>query len=154
MLAFDVLWKNHPSNQSVEVRSPCLRPDGTSAFANQCAIRMSVCLSRSGVSLVSYKGALCWYDHGRQHAIRAEELAAWLAQQTKLVGRVGVARRTSRASLSDLTYLGRRGIILCRDFWGPAQQGDHIDLWNGRNLAHGAVDYIQRSREVWFWGLR
>ena len=52
---------------------------------------------------------------------------------------------------------------VCPDRFGPfmavhdpdqqqdANQGDHIDLLNGHQIAKGALDYFERSEEVWFW---
>jgi hypothetical protein len=40
-----------------------------------------------------------------------------------------------------------------RNFWGTGNQGDHIDLWNGEEIAHGTLDFFIRSEEVWFWAL-
>jgi hypothetical protein len=65
-----------------------------------------------------------------------------------------IAKRPRHGSLSFHAYLGRTGIVMLRNFWGPHHQGDHIDLWNGEELAHGELNYFSRSEEVWFWELR
>jgi hypothetical protein len=46
-IPFATLWRNYPTD------TPCVLPTGKppKGFENQCAIRMSVCLDRSGVVL-------------------------------------------------------------------------------------------------------
>ena len=39
------------------------------------------------------------------------------------------------------------------NFWGPGNQGDHIDLWNGSSQAYGTDEYFYRAQEVWFWDM-
>ena len=50
-------------------------------------------------------------------------------------------------------FLGRQGIVCFRNFWGSGNNGDHIDLWNGSEVAHGGRDYFERSQEIWFWDI-
>jgi hypothetical protein len=47
-IPFSLLWENYPSDL------PCLLPNGDppQGLENQCAIKMSLCLERSGVRLV------------------------------------------------------------------------------------------------------
>ncbi len=40
-----------------------------------------------------------------------------------------------------------------QEFLGRGNNGDHIDLWDGDNVAHGDRDYFQRSEEIWFWSV-
>lgn len=48
--------------------------------------------------------------------------------------------------------IGKKGIILFENFWGPTVQGDHIDLWNGVSIKRGdANDYFVRSANVYFF---
>lgn len=56
-----------------------------------------------------------------------------------------------RRNADETTFLGRHGLMFCRNFWGPGNQGDHIDLWNRDHLKSGDSSYIIRSEEVWFW---
>jgi hypothetical protein len=145
---FSVLWANHPSRLHPPVQSPC-----NTAFENQCAIRMGVCLTSSGVPLNGYQGTFCWFGHGRTHPIRAEELARWLDDTAPIVGRAEISRRKNGKQASAVDYSGRQGIVLFRNFWGPGNQGDHIDLWNGTQMAHGDPVYFNRSEEIWFWDM-
>jgi len=149
---FDILWRNHPALQNPPVILPCAT-NGHSNFDNQCAIRFGVCLTNSGISLASYPGVFCWHNHGRQHPIRAEELMRWLnTRDAPFVGSAEISKRDKKGhQKSAEAYKGRRGIVVCRNFWGRGNQGDHIDLWDGQNLAHGGSDYFQPSQEIWFW---
>jgi Type VI secretion system (T6SS), amidase effector protein 4 len=146
MITFDVLWDNHPWLRD-GIERPC-----SGGFDNQCAIRLGVTLTRAGVSLASYRGASCWFGHGRQHPLRAEELKLWLnGPGADFAGTAKIARRSTRGPVAHHSYLGRTGIMLWRNFWGRGNQGDHIDLWNGEQIAHGTLDFFTRSEEVWFW---
>lgn len=65
---------------------------------------------------------------------------------------------------------GKRGIVFFQNYWGPGNQGDHIDLWNGSRLTdwsswvrihsrlgasvlHAFADLSDytKSQSVWFW---
>ncbi len=154
MAAFSDLWSHHPANDEPPLLSPCTNNQGAPAFANQCAIRMGVCLTRSGISLVSYRGAFCWYGHGHQHAIRAEELGVWLdSPAATFLDYAEKRMRTARAPITAESYANRQGIVLFKNFWGTGNQGDHIDLWDGSEMSHGDPSYFSLSQEVWFWDL-
>lgn len=140
---FDSLWEAYPQDYA-----PCRSADGTPHFENQCAIRLGISLLEGGADLGGFRGVRCWHGHGGRHTLRGEEFAAWLAQDEAQFGPVDI-RRNSDAS----SYLGLRGIMFCRNFWGPGNQGDHIDLWNRSYLKMGDASYILRSEEVWFWNL-
>jgi hypothetical protein len=152
---FDTLWGNHPAHETPPNIEPCKDKHGKSAFANQCTIRLGVCFSRSGISLATYPGAFCWHGHGREHPLRVEEMKNWLnSSDAGFVGRAEISRRDSAGrQKTHADYVGRKGIAAFRNFWGSGNQGDHIDLWNGSQIAHGDNDYFERSEEVWFWPL-
>ncbi len=141
-VSFSNLWESHPSVRGEH--SPCSRADGTPNFENQCAIRMGVALKDGGFPLGGFRGARCWYGH--RHILRAQELANWLKTQVPLLGKVEVK---SKATADD--FAGRTGVIFFRDFWGPGNQGDHIDLWDGTAMAKGSDDFFTRAKDVWFW---
>jgi Type VI secretion system (T6SS), amidase effector protein 4 len=144
MATFATLWSNHPSIQGDD--APCKNQQGARAFANQCAIRMGVLLQASGVSTATFKGAHCWYGHGRQHILRAEQLANWLAMQPEF----GAPEKKKRVTSAD--YDGRQGIAFFKDaFRGGV---DHIDLWDGvtrKRMGLGELSYFQLAQELWFW---
>ena len=152
MVAFSTLWESHPMNQSPPAEEPCRDANGASSFPNQCAIRMSTCFVTAGLSLASFRGAFCWYGHGRAHAIRAEEVGQWLNDTADFVG-VAEIRKRSAGVIAAQAYATRQGVVLFRNFWGQGNQGDHVDLWNGSMMTHGAASYFERSEEVWFWDL-
>jgi hypothetical protein len=111
---------------------------------------------RSGVSLTSYHGVFCWHKHGRQHPLRAEELKDWLNSKhaTFLPHRAEISKAPKgHQNKSFHSYLHSRGIVAFLNFWGANNQGDHIDLWNGKEIAHGDHDFFERSEQIWFWRL-
>ena len=154
MVDFATLWLNHPANADPPVIEPCLDASGKTIFENQCSIRMSTCLVKSGVSLASFKGAFCWFHHGRTHILRAEEQARWLnTPEADFVPSADIAKRSELGTIEAGSYVGRKGIIMFRNFWGTNNQGDHIDLWDGSRMTHGTLDYFERSEEIWFWDM-
>ena len=151
---FDLLWSNHPARKEPQVLAPCANASGESLFENQCAIRMGVCFTRTGLGVESYRGVFCWHGHGRQHPLRAEEMARWLHDTAPFVDEAVIAKRDRRGRpVTHHDYLGQTGIVFFRNFYGRGNQGDHIDLWNGAKMTSGKPDYFSRSQEVWFWEL-
>jgi hypothetical protein len=152
MVTFDDFWANHPALQEPPVTAPC---GGTAVFENQCVIRLGVAMTASGVSLASYRGAFCWNGHGRTHPLRVEQMKSWLdSESATFVPSAEKSVRNKQGSQKSFhAYLGRRGIVAFLDFWGAGNTGDHIDLWNGVEIAHGQLDYFERSREIWFWSM-
>ena len=138
---FDKLWKAYPNDHD-----PCRAADGTPNFPNQCAIRLGLALIDGGVDLSRFSGAGCWFGHGGKHVLRGEELSDWMRKHPAIFGRCEI-----RTGVDESVYQGRRGIIFCRNFWGPGNQGDHMDLWNRSYMKTGNPGYISRSSEVWFW---
>lgn len=141
MLNFGKLWSAYPQQYA-----PCQASDGAPHFPNQCAIRFGLALISGGVDVRSFRGVRCWHGHGTKHLLRGEEIAAWMKSKPSVFGRV-----TIYGSADETTFAGRRGLLFCRNFWGPGNQGDHIDLWNRTYMASGDPSYIARSAEVWFW---
>ena len=142
---FDKLWSNYPLNQPQPDEYPC-RKNGKPAYDNQCCIKFGVTLHNSGVSLSSYTGMFCWHGHGRVHTLRVEEMKLWLRSAA---GLPEISNQRPQKTYKD--YLNRRGVVAFLNFWGQGDQGDHIDLWNGSELAGGLTDYFERSQEIWFW---
>lgn len=155
-MKFETLWNNHPTISSSIFKddAPCLK-DGERAFENQCAIRMGVSLEKSGINLTSFKGARCWYNHKPKHILRAEELANWLKSPFSPFKNVKIFEGATGFS----SIAGKKGIIFFKDYYGPSQQGDHIDLWNGSRLTcrvswfefaiRGGAHY--KAATIWFW---
>ena len=146
MATFSVLWSKHPAINGID--APCLNKQGTRAYKNQCAIRLSVLLEDAGISTKSFKGACCWHGHGRLHILRAEELANWLATQP------GFGKPQKQKKVTSATYSGRTGIAFFKDAFKNGI--DHIDLWDGvtRNrLGLGELSYFSLAQELWFWDI-
>jgi hypothetical protein len=150
---FAQLWAAHPALQSPPVINPC-STNGVPNHENQCAIRLGVAIANGGVGLASYPGAFCWSGHGRTHALRVEQMKLWLDSEEAwfLPNYAEKHYRNARGLQKTFHYfLGRQGIVAFLNFWGPGNSGDHIDLWDGTSIAHGDLNYFERSQELWFW---
>lgn len=116
---------------------------------------MGEAFRKSGVDLKSFKGVRCWHGHKPAHILRAEELAEWLSGPFSPFKQKFVFEGVN--GFSQIT--GKKGIIFFKDYYGPNQQGDHIDLWNGSRftrLTSWVQFAVQRGRHysdatVWFW---
>lgn len=109
---------------------------------------MGVCFNDAGVPTGSFTGAKCYpgHKHNPKHILRAEELANWMVSQSVYFGAV-----EKKSNVDSLDYIGKKGIILIKNFWGAGNQGDHIDLWNGMKMTQGTPEYFGKAQEVWFW---
>jgi hypothetical protein len=153
-MKFNELWENHPTVESFGDDAPC-KINGKRAFKNQCAIRMGEALAKSGVNLDSFKGAKCWHKHNPPHILRAEELALWLKSPFSPVKKIEEFEGVNGFHSIN----GKKGIIFFKDYYGPGNEGDHIDLWNGSRLTRysswfefairGGRHYSDAT--VWFW---
>ena len=148
MASFQQLWTNHPANWAAPDIEPCKNRHGASAYENQCAIRMGLALQGAGVNTNSVSGARCWHGHGRKHILRVRNLIPWIETNARTIG---CQRKVEHSNVTHADFSGKKGIVYFENFWGTNNQGDHIDLWNGTKVAHGDLDYFQRSEEVWFW---
>jgi hypothetical protein len=155
---FKTLWENHPN---IKGDAPLL---DKKAYDNQCAINLSAALTRSGISMDDFRGAKSWQKDKLKYAIRAQELADWLSLRPRFPGR-------SRIKVSPKEFtsaLARQsGIIFFQNYWGPGNQGDHIDLWDGSRLTHirsvaqiymrigslGLGSDYRKAESIWFWGI-
>jgi hypothetical protein len=127
---FEVVRSNYPGSD------PCSAKDskGQLLFRNQCAIRVSYALKRSGVSLASFPSARkCWVHPAEEHILSAKELADWL--QKKTVPFIQTAEDITGSQWRK-KVLSRTGISCFEDYYtaAPGGGGDHIDLWDGSAL--------------------
>ena len=131
MSLFETLWDNHPT--ITEDDFPCSTESGAKNFENQCAIRMGVCLERSGFDLSKFPVAHCWHhEKSLRHILRAEELANALKNfslSEKIRKPIVFEGSEGFSKIS-----GKKGIIFFKDYYGTNNSGDHIDLWNGSRL--------------------
>ena len=157
MPSFSQLWGNHPT---IKGDAPLLDPK---VYSNQCAINLYAALQRSGFNLSSFPSQLSWQKDKPKYAIRAQELADWLARPGVLPSPV---QKFAGKDIFDKID-GKRGIIFFRNYWGVGYQGDHIDLWNGNWLTdwkswarihfyiswEGIWSDYRNADAVWFWAV-
>lgn len=155
MALFAELWKHHPKTDS-----PC----NTTAYPNQCAIRMGTAFVGAGLDIKKLKAVTC--DHHPKsagHTLRALEFAEGLKR--RVISNIG-ATETYKIGAPWLKAIsGRTGIIFFYHYYnregranGPPN-GDHIDLWQwaevtNRAYARHIVDNIGgnfNKGQVWFW---
>ncbi len=166
MLSFSKLWANHPN---VKREAPLLNKI---MYPNQCAINLHAALVRSGANAKTFRGQLSWQKNRPKYAIRAQELANWLASPFGRSSGVGMplVQKFSGEEVFE-KIKGKRGIIFFQNYYqngyGPGNQGDHIDLWDGFRLTHirsipqiylrfGPIAFgsdYEKSESVWFWKL-
>lgn len=127
---FADLWSAYPDSD------PCDAKDehGKKRFKNQCAIRMSHALKKSGVTFRSFPAKRkCWIHPEADHILAAKELADWLELQPFVGCRRAedVTGASWRERVKD-----RTGIICFEDYYAPSEGsgGDHVDLWNGSRM--------------------
>lgn len=130
MSYFMDLWRNYPSDD------PCDAEDknGDLLFKNQCAIRLSHAMKKTGVSFATFPaGRKCWVHKGQDHVLAAKELADW-------IDRGAVPRIPSSTDVTGETWrekvVDKKGIICFEDYYAATSGsgGDHIDLWDGSSL--------------------
>ena len=134
---FAELWSNYPENK-IEHLDPKTHKE---VIDNHCAVYLSDCLIKSGISLKSFKGIRCWCCPSKEnvHAIKAQQLADWLKLKP-FAGCPEALQFTGKTFKKSLS--GKTGIIFFQDYWqrdnekGTKERtGDHIDLWKDGVLA-------------------
>ncbi len=110
---------------------------------------MGVALEKSGVNTAGfdkmYPDRRCYpgFKHSPKHILAAQELANWMKSETTLFGDVEIIKNANKSD-----FVGKKGIVFIKNGWGST---DHIDVWNGIAMQGGAVDYLSRGKEIWFW---
>ena len=158
MATFTALWNNHPNIKDEE---PLLDKE---EYENQCAINLYAAFERSGVDITTFHGQLSWQKDKPKYAIRVQEVANWLATPNGVIA--GRVRKFSGKEVFD-KIKGKRGVIFFQNYYGPGNQGDHIDLWDGSRLT-GMLSWVRiyarigsvglgtdyrKAQSVWFWAL-
>ena len=134
---FSNLWTNYPKENH-----PCdqKKADGTEAWSNQCAIRMSLCLIDSGFQLTNYSEPKCKHGHARG----AESLANYLWKQA------GPPKIAKTADAGWKNVKNKTGLVFFKDIAGfRGGIGDHFDLWDGTTTKTG--QYFDTCKQSWFW---
>ena len=130
MSSFQTILSNYPSSD------PCDAKDtkGQLLFRNQCAIRLSHALKKSGVNFSSFsKKRKCWVHPNSDHVLSAKELADWF--QHRSVPFIQSSEEVTGEQWRN-KVIDRTGIICFEDYYAPdhGSGGDHIDLWTGSGL--------------------
>ena len=130
MATFKQLWDNYPDNDPCNAKNK----QGEKLFSNQCAIRLSYSMKKSGISFASYpQKRKCWVHGGADHILAAKELADWLEKSNipSFLRTENVTGNNWRGNVSS-----RTGIICFEDYYlrSDGSGGDHIDLWDGNSL--------------------
>lgn len=170
MTDFNTLWRNFPDVD--KLKQTCFNKQSSNAdpFDNYCAILLSECFIKSGISLEkSSSGQKCWSHKGARHVLKAQDLADWL-NKSRPQG-FGKAERISSATFQN-TLAGRTGVVFFKDYWQRGNEsvenrsGDHIDLWNRDRISGGSMTYrtiieflglvsdLNKSRQILFWEIK
>jgi hypothetical protein len=175
-ISFSKLWDNYDN-----IKGTHLLNENKEDFSNYCAINLSHALLNTGIILNNFKGVKCWgcknIKNNKKHAIRAQELANWLKNDSSNIN--GIEEPVFLTGNNFENFIdGKKGIIFFKDYWqrdsdiGTNRSGDHIDLWDGNELAgstwfwtrfrlnlpwvaerFGSSD-LSRSSEVIFWEIK
>ena len=160
MPTFVQIWNNHPTVKGEEALLD------KNIYSNQCAVNLYAALERSDINVKTFHGQLSWQKNKPKYAIRAQELANWLAISTVSIYKV--EKYSGKEVFEKIK--GRTGIIFFQNYWGIGNQGDHIDLWNGSRLTDwftwiriharissfgvhsvAPISDFEKSQSVWFW---
>ncbi|WP_198118329.1 T6SS effector amidase Tae4 family protein [Massilia rhizosphaerae] len=141
---FSDLWENYVTGDPYRDPKSGKIPFG---FENQCAIRVSLTLHKVGVAMKSYRGPDRMLIEGKPVAVRAQELAKWLALQPFC----GLPTQPEEVTGENWKGLlaGRTGIVFFHGYWhrpGEATSrlsGDHIDLWNKNTLTPSVESFLR-----------
>ena len=177
MVEFNDLWRGHPTNRSDQFPCRVLKPTGDLRFgqprwANQCAIRMGICLKNAGVEPGVLRGAITCdqHDPSEMHYLRAEEVArALMNANIPGIGERELLAGEKAQGFYDQIF-GRQGLMLIKDYWSRRNEppgrgtGDHIDVWNGYRSSSGWLmqwfSYLgyyggyDKARQIWFWEVK
>ena len=135
--SFATLNLNYPHDINGEHQHPSSNPK----YHNQCAIRMSDCLIKSGVSLTGYPTDDLDVDFGKW-ALTANRLKYYISQNN------GNYVKMSQSNFESSKYWNQTGII----YIAPPPGGvGHIDIFEG-NGKTGSGYYL--GSEIWFWPIK
>lgn len=130
MSFFAILRSNYPKDDPCDARNE----KGELLFQNQCAIRVSYAMKKSGINLAGFPSARkCWVHKGHDHILAAKELADWIDKG--IVPQLKKSQDVTGEKWRD-KVLDKKGIICFEDYYAASggSGGDHIDLWDGSSL--------------------
>jgi len=143
--------------------------------SNQCAVRMSIALGRSGFGLESFQprsrvhdGVRCRTD-GIAHVLGANELAQFLTRALFPPEQFSESKKGEGCASAYDKITGRKGIVYfnnCFTRGGETKKvGDHIDLFTGTQYYNQVIhpkaggdessvgSLFAAADGVWFWAL-
>ncbi len=113
MSYFQTLRSNYPWDNPCDAKNK----KGEPLFKNQCAIKLSYAMSKTGTSFVGYpSGRKCWVHKNKNHILAAKELADWIdrgavPQIQKSKDITGEYWRTNQSEIKDtLSFYFRKDI--------------------------------------------
>ena len=130
MSYFQTLRSNYPWDDPCDAKNE----KGELLFKNQCAIKLSYAMSKTGTKFVGYpSGRKCWVHKSQNHILAAKELADWIDRGA--VPQIQKSKDITGESWRN-KVLGKKGIICFEDYYAASDSsgGDHIDLWDGDSL--------------------
>lgn len=155
---FSLLWTSYPKDSEAPPgRShamPCNEKNraGEFIYDNQCAIRLSYCLIKAGISLGNYTDPKCRDGYARG----AESLANWIWRNYSRPHIVDCKKPGEKDTFRNGKYATDNGIIFFKDFYDIT--GDHIDLLyhDNSSLLTGSGNYFERPevKQIWFWSIK
>ncbi|WNO10655.1 type VI secretion system amidase effector protein Tae4 [Teredinibacter sp. KSP-S5-2] len=169
MSKFEQMWNNFPKKEVIKVACTNKQKDSNKPFSDYCAIMLSECFIRSGISISAFKAKRCWSHKGEKHILLAEELAN--ALNTSRPASFQPMKKISPSEFQS-EISGKTGVIFFKDYWSRGKEsfesrsGDHIDLWNKDKITSsgmvmrsiyeffGVVSDLNKSKEVWFWEVK
>jgi len=169
MSNFKSLWSNFPDKKSLSSRCFNKQKDSSAPFSDYCAILLSECFIKSGISISTFPGNRCWSHNGPKHILLAEDFAKGLKLHSpnNFGSMTLVEPKDFQTTLKEKT-----GVIFFKDYWARGNQnfddrsGDHIDLWNKNEITSsgmfmrsiyeffGTVSDLNKSKEIWFWEVK
>lgn len=140
---FASLWTNYPDKPPYVDPKTGKPPPG---YSNQCAIKVSVAIHRSGIEMKSFTGSSRILVNSKNTAALATELAAWLKKQPFC----GLPQQPTAITGEnwDKKITGTTGIVYFADYWLRSTDktrkptGDHIDLWNGSRITATGLSFF------------
>lgn len=160
--SWDIVYKNYPKNSSggdMEVKDVCSLIGGelnNSGITNACAIRVSLALNYSGISIPEITGQTKKGSDGKNYFLYASHLKNWL---NKVFGAPDIHITAAQIGLDANKYydyligIQNRGIYVMKpkssESFGATGQAT---LWAGLDCI-GGKNYFGAASDVYIWKL-